>query len=781
MKNEPSTMNHEQTENATDRPRLSPVTLIVHYSSSFVRYLTLCLFHTFTLSLLLTSCTVSKYIPDGQYLLKNVDVTYAEQGKALSDYDLKSYNQQQPNSKWFGAKIPLKIYTLSGTDTTRWTCRLFRKLGEDPVIFDSLRAKNSGEQMYQVLANAGYIKSQVDIVRHIKDKKLTLEYVVHPGERYHVKTIQHDIADPGIDSLLRATDSDHTLLHEGMPLDINILNQERNRIATLLRDQGYYKFTKEDIRFRIDTIRSRLDADLTLLLKLHLENGRSAPEPHRPYTVGNIHYLPEADGRYHFRHSFYSANTLIIPGEQYNDTHLKQTYSNFQRLGGVSFTNIQLRERPAADTLDVYMTVNHSKPYGIGYDLEATNSAGDLGAALSGTISHKNIFRGSETLSLKLRGAYEAITGLEGYEGHNYFEIGAELKLSLPAFLLPFIDRRWAVRQGSTTEISLQYNLQDRPEFHRRVLTGAWRYRWKANRGRLAHRLDLLEVNYVYMPWMSQTFRKQYLDELGKTNAILKYNYENLLITKLGYTYTYNSLGSAQQTYGKTAHTFRISAETSGNLLQGITGLVQGKRNNEGQYTFCGIAYAQYARFDFDYTKSLRLDRSNSLAWRISFGVAYPYGNSTILPFEKRYFAGGANSVRGWSVRSLGPGSYNGADRSINFINQSGDVKLDLSLEFRAHLFWKLNGALFIDAGNIWTIRDYPDQPGGRFHFDQFLSQIAVSYGLGLRMNLDFFILRFDAGMKAIDPAHTGTDHYPIYHPSFRRDFAFHFAVGLPF
>jgi outer membrane protein assembly factor BamA len=734
--------------------------------------------------LLLTSCSVGRYIPEGEYLLRDVEVTLpADRDKALGQYDLKSYNQQQPNSKWFGAKIPLKIYTLSGTDTTRWTCRLFRKLGEDPVVFDSLRALNSAGQMYQVLANAGYIKSRVDIRRHIKEKKLSLEYAVTPGERYYVDTISRNIADPAIDSLLHAIGDadDGSLLHDNMPLDINILNQERGRIATLLRERGYYKFTKEDIRFSIDTLRGSNRASLTMQLKLHLENGRSAPERHRTYTIGNITYMPESDGRYHFRHSFYSANTLITPGELYNDTHLRQTYSNFQRLGGVSFTNIRLSERPASDTLDVFMTVNHSKPYSIGYDLEATNSAGDLGAAISGTVSHKNIFRGSETLSLKLRAAYEAITGLEGYEGHSYFEIGSELKLSLPAFLLPFVDRRWAVRHSSTTEIALQYNLQDRPEFHRRVLTGAWRYRWKARQGHIAHRFDLLEVNYVYMPWMSHTFREQYLDQLGKTNAILKYNYENLLITKLGYTYTYNSLGSAQQTYGKTAHTFRISAETSGNLLRALTGMVRGKRNSEGQYTFCGIAYAQYAKFDFDYTKSLRLDPGNSLAWHIGFGIAWPYGNSTILPFEKRYFGGGANSVRGWSVRSLGPGSYDGADRDINFINQSGDLKLDLSLEFRAHLFWKLGGALFIDAGNIWTLRDYPDQPGGQFHIDRFLSQIAVSYGLGLRLNLDFFILRFDAGMKAINPAYTGRDHYPIYHPSFSRDFAFHFAVGMPF
>ena len=739
------------------------------------------IFMLLTTTLLLVSCSVSKYIPEDELFLKDVKVTYAKDNTELKIYDLKQYNMQQPNKKWFGAKIPLKIYTLSGIDTTKWTCRLFRKLGEDPVIFDRQKAKSSQEQMYQVLANAGYIHSGIDTLMHVKDKKLTLKYVVKSGPRYTVRNIVREIDDAGIDTLLQAEDPDESLLRYGMPFDINVLNQERNRIVGMLRDRGYYKFTKEDIRYSIDTLQGMTFVDLTLHVKQHLENGRSSLEPHRQYNVGIINFLPENDGRYHFRRSFYASNTLLRPGKLYNDTHLKNTYSNFQRLSGVSFTNITFRERPQTDTLDVYMSVNHSKPYSIGYDVEATNSAGDLGAAISGNISHRNIFKGSETLSLKLRGAYEAITGLEGYEGHNYFEIGTEVKLSFPTFILPWVNKRWAVVHNSTTEVSMQYNLQERPEFHRRVLTGAWRYRWYGKDKRIQHRFDLLEVNYVYMPWMSKTFKEEYLETVGKTNAILKYNYENLLITKLGYTYTYNSLGATQQTYGKTAHTFKIGVETSGNALRGLTGIARGKQNDDGQYTFCGIAYAQYAKFDFDYTKSLRLDQNNSLAWRVSFGIAYPYGNSKVLPFEKRYFEGGANSVRGWSIRSLGPGGYNGEDKNINFINQSGDVKLDLSLEFRAFLFWKFSGALFIDAGNIWTLRKYEEQPDGQFRFEDFYKQIAMSYGLGLRMNLDFFILRFDAGMKAINPAHHGRDRYPIYHPRLSRDFAFHFAVGMPF
>ena len=194
------------------------------------------------------------------------------------------------------------------------------------------------------------------------------------------------------------------------------------------------------------------------------------------------------------------------------------------------------------------------------------------------------------------------------------------------------------------------------------------------------------------------------------------------------------------------------------------------------------LAFAQYAKADIDLTRNVRLDYNNELVFHFDLGVAYPYGNSTILPFEKRYFSGGANSVRGWSVRSLGPGKFVGTDGRIDFINQTGDMKLDMNVEYRAKLFWKFGGALFVDAGNIWTLRDYPDQPGGQFQFSEFWKQLAVSYGLGLRLNFDYFIVRFDMGMKAVNPAYeTRREHLPLLYPKLSRDFAFHFAVGLPF
>ena len=314
--------------------------------------------------------------------------------------------------------------------------------------------------------------------------------------------------------------------------------------------------------------------------------------------------------------------------------------------------------------------------------------------------------------------------------------------------------------------------MQNRPEFHRRVFSAAWRYRWEEAHHNLSYRFDLLDLNYVSMPWISETFKRDYLDDEGNRNAILRYNYEDLFIMKLGFGLSYNDGSDA----------VRANVESSGNLLNSLSHIAKFKTNSNGQNTLFGIAYAQYAKMDVDYTHLFKFDEHNTLAAHIGLGIAYPYGNSKILPFEKRYFSGGANSVRGWNVRGLGPGKFKGKDGRIDFINQTGDMKLDFNLEYRTHMFWKLDGAVFVDAGNIWTLKEYADQPGGKFTFNEFYKQIAVAYGVGLRLNFDYFILRMDMGMKAINPAYeSNAEHYALVHPNFSRDFAFHFAVGLPF
>ena len=562
------------------------------------------------------------------------------------------------------------------------------------------------------------------------------------------------------------------MLKPGMRFTVEALDNERKRISNLLIDDGYFRFNKDFIHFSADTITGSKDIGVTLHLMNYKANSNAPETPHSRYEIRKINYLSNDSDRIHLRHQVLLNATALKEGSPYSASALQRTYNNFARLQAVKYTNIRFVEAPDSGMLDCNIQISTNKPSTISFQPEGTNTAGDLGAAASLTYTNRNLFRGSEQLSIELRGAYEAITGLEGYQDQNYQEYSIESKLVFPRFVAPLLSKNFRRRQTANTEYSVAWDLQNRPEFHRRVFSMAWRYRWAEPRHHLNWRFDLLDLNYVYMPWISETFKRDYLDDVDNRNAILRYNYEDIFIMKMGFGLTYSDGIDA----------FRLNVESSGNLLSAFSKALNFKINSQGQRTFINIAYAQYAKADFDYTHLVRFDDRNVLALHAGIGVAYPYGNSKVLPFEKRYFLGGANSVRGWGVRELGPGGYKGNDGRIDFINQTGDMKLDLNAEYRTPLFWKFEGALFVDAGNIWTLRKYDEQPNGQFKLNKFYKQIAAAYGMGLRLNFDYFILRFDMGMKAINPAYeSGDEHWAIIHPKLSRDFAFHFAVGLPF
>ncbi len=721
----------------------------------------------------ITACSASKFIPEGSYLLD--DVKIKSDTKNIETSQLEPYIRQKGNSKWFSLfKVPLGTYALSGRDTTKWINRKLQALGEDPVLFDSLQAEQTCNDLSNVLHGMGYIKAQVDYaLKREKKKKVKVIYNLHPGKRYHISSINYDIQDKNIDSVLKNKKFHSTNLRTGMPFMVSVLDNEREQITDFLNNNGYVNFHKDFISYSADTISGSTDIDITLHLHKFLSGNGEEETEHKQYTIGKINYHANGDfDKIPLRKFVLEENTIIEAGKLYNADELQKTYNRFGRLPIVKYTNIKFTERPDSNILDCNIGISTNKINSISFQPEGTNTAGDLGAAASLTYENRNIFRGAETFSIKLRGAFEAITGLEGYQNQDYEEYSLEAKLLFPRFVVPFLSKKFKKQSTAMSELTVSYNMQNRPEFHRRVFTASWRYRWNDISGKKSYKFDLIDLNYIYMPWISTTFKEEYLDDVNNRNSILRYNYEDLFIMKLGFGMSFNNGDEA----------YKINVETSGNFLSGISHLLGSKRNEDNQYTLFNIAFAQYVKGDFDYTKIIMFDRNNSLALHAGLGIAYPYGNSKILPFEKRYFSGGANSVRGWSVRGLGPGKFKGTNGAIDFINQTGDIKLDLNIELRSFLFWKVYGAAFIDAGNIWTIRAYEEQPGGQFRFKDFYKQIAVAYGLGIRFNFDFFILRFDMGMKAINPAYnSNNEHYAIFHPDFSRDFAFHFAVGLPF
>ena len=704
----------------------------------------------FSILLLTTACSTGKYVQEGEYILDKVAVVSDQ-----SDYNAA------PLSQYVRQKEKPKLFSLFRNPFSR-----------KPVIYDTLQARLSCQDLMTAMQNEGYMNAGVSLYTETKGKKLKATYLLHPGQPFLIGKVNYDIQDEGIQQLLHLDQTDNQQIKPGMRFTVETLDNERKRIAGLLSDNGYFRFNKDFIHFTADTVMGRKDIALTLQLRKYKSNSNSPEVDHTRYLIRDVLFQSNDSDRIHLRKQVLLNATAIKAGRPYDASALQRTYNNFARLQAVKYTNIKFAEVPDTNLLDCHIQISTNKPSTISFQPEGTNTAGDLGAAASITYTNRNLFHGSEQLSIEFRGAYEAITGLEGYQDQNYTEFSVETKLVFPRFLAPFLSKSFRRRQTASSEWAVSWNFQNRPEFHRRVFSSAWRYRWSEPKHHLNYRFDLLDLNYVYMPWISSTFKRDYLDNAENRNAILRYNYEDIFIMKTGFTVSYTDGVDA----------VRANFESAGNLLNGVSKGFGFKTNSQGQHTLFNIAYAQYVKFDFDYTHLFQFDKRNALALHAGLGVAYPYGNSTVLPFEKRYFSGGANSVRGWSVRELGPGKFKGTDGRIDFINQTGDVKLDLNAEYRSSLFWKLQGALFIDAGNIWTLRNYAEQPGGQFKFTEFYKQIAASYGMGLRLNFDYFILRFDVGMKAINPAYESEkEHWSIFHPKLSRDFDFHFAVGLPF
>lgn len=753
-------------------------------------------------ALLLVGCSVSKFVPEGKYLLDEVHIS--SDNKEIKSSEMYSYVRQKPNSKWFSlVKLPMYIYCSSGKDSTKWINKILRKMGDAPRIYDARVAEETRMQILGAVQNKGYLGAQVSLEEKIKKNKLDTYYRISSGKPYIISSIDYNVEDYVIRDLLM-NDSIHSGLKVGERFDVNQLEEERNKITQFLLNRGYYRFNKDYITFQADTVNGTYRIDLTMNIGLNNMPNSSETSLHRQYSIRNVNYLMDVDyspnngvnldtmsygginilydKKLFLRPGVIDSHNRIVSGKLYSNRDVMSTYSSLSRLGILKYSNIRFVEHLENDSayLDAFVSLSKNKNKMLSFQVEGTNSAGDLGAAASVTYTHRNLFKGSETFTIKVRGAYEAVTGLEGYANNNYTEYGVESSLDFPEFMFPFLTSDFKKRVNAKSEVSIKYNWQIRPEFERTLASAAWSYRWNSGR-RANHRLDVLDINYIYMPYRSNTFI-EYLNCMDEVNPLLRYSYEDLFIVRLGYTYTYNSAGvTTQQTAKKSSYSIRFNIEESGNLIYGFSKLIHKKPSDGESFRMGNISFAQYVKTDFDFAKNIMIDDRNSLVFHIATGVAIPYGNSKSLPFEKLYFSGGANSVRGWSVRSLGPGRYHGNSGSLDYVNHTGDIKLDLNVEYRTHLFWKLNGAAFIDAGNVWTLKSRYSDDTGQFAFNRFYKEIAVSYGLGVRFDLDFLILRFDGGMKAINPMESGADRFPVIRPDFSRDFAFHFAVGYPF
>ena len=693
-------------------------------------------------------------------------------------------------------RFPLRFYSLTHT-----------KSGEAPVLYDQLLSEATCVDMKRSLMNSGYLNAQVTYTAQNKRRpKTTVHYELHPGKMFVVDSVRVTIQDEEIRRIFNEH-KDETLLVPGINLDASLLDDERNRIVSLVRRYGYYLFNRDFVSFVADTAKGSDKVGLRMIVAAESTDEDGTVHPHRQFTISSIDYVlsdengnlpdpstsssienyngfsltyPGNNSKPMLRPKILDIHSFLREGMTFNSDSISKTYSSLSRLGMLRYSDISPSVVPGSDNLlNVNVLLMSLPKHSFSFEVEGTNTAGDLGAAASLSFTNRNLFRGSEQLTIKLRGAYESISNLPGYTGDTYLEYGLEANLDFPEFLMPFMSQDLQRRSQATSRFSFKVNAQRRPEFQKTIFSAGWSYRW-GETWQQTHQLDVLDLNYLVVPWISDYFKSEYLDQVYSARSILRYNYEDLLITKFGYTFYYSN--ARINSVAPFQYSVRVGVETSGNMLNLLAEPLSFEKNEAGQNKVFGVAFAQYVKHDFSFTANWRLDRMNNFVLHTEWGIAVPYGNSTSLPFEKRYFAGGANSVRGWAVRELGPGKFRGDDKTIDYIKQSGDIKLGASLEYRSKLFWKVNGAAFIDAGNIWTIREYTEQPGGLFEFNSFYKQIAVSYGLGLRFDFGFLVLRLDGGMKAYNPSgRTMYRRLPLVHPDFSRDFAFHLAVGYPF
>lgn len=748
------------------------------------------------------ACDAAKRVPDGSYLLNKVKID--TDTKSVKASELEPFLRQEPNASIpLIGKYRLHLYNIAANDST-WLNRQLRKLGEKPVLYSERLTSISAEQIKLELNNRGYLNATVDTLLDFQNKKASVTYDVNGKDPYRILNYRDTIQDTTILRILKEEKKLYFINKDDV-FDLKVLEEGRVEMARYLRNKGYYDFSKDNFQFLADTTVGTHQVDLTVNLLNPTDSTL-----HQQYYIGNstilngidIAKLEDStrhneldtiqfrnltivqDKKEFLRPRAIYYNTFLRKNRIYADRLVDRTYSSLNGLGAVSQTNINLYPivRNDSNFLDTRISIAPGNLHWMQFGVDGTNSAGDLGVAANITYEHRNIFKGAERLRLRLNGAYEFIStgGLAdsiNLIDQNYYEYGAEAFLSIPQLLLPWLLKNLKEQPSASTEFSIGLNFQKRPEYLRQFFNLSSKLQWSRMDWQLTNTVEPLDINYVRMPWKSDFFIKQYLGD--NSNPILRKSYEDQLIARTAYSVLFTNSGLRK--IAKNPFRIRAGIDLAGLLPRLATSLGGSKRNSEGYQEILGINYAEYVKTDFDFAITFPFDDENSLAMRFGLGVAVPYGNSIVLPFEKRYFSGGANSVRGWSTRTLGPGGYQRSDTlRSDFVNQTGDIKLDLSAEFRHKLTELFEIATFIDAGNIWTIKDYEGQPGGVFKFDDFYKQIAVSYGLGLRVNLSFLLLRLDAGMKAYDPADYERK-FVLFKPNFTDKFALHFAIGYPF
>jgi len=759
------------------------------------------------LALLLASCNPTKYIREDESLLDKSDIKI--DSRDIKKSDLLPYVKQAPNKRIFGTRFHLGLYNLSNIEKENWPHGWLRRIGEEPVVFDPFSASKSSEQLENYLFSKGFFNATADADYFVRKKKANVIYDIQAREPYRIGNIHYRVLDTTLRKFIYM-DSINCIIERGAIYDVDLLQAERVRLERLIKDLGFYGFSREHINFRIDSTLGQKSVDIEYLVKLSeyiAPNKRIVEREHKRYRINKVFIYPDFaprealdDRDAYFRsqdttmyRDIYFISDLplpsvkydviiqslyIKPGELFQVTNMEQSQGHLSSLEAFGRVNIRYYETDPLLTnergeimLNCVIQITPVVKQAFRIELEGTNSAGNLGGAVNLVYQHKNLFRGAEQLNIKVKGSYEALE--ERISGsRSTQEYGFESALTLPRFLFPFLESESFIKKyNPKTTIQTAYNYQKMPVYTRTVANAMFGYKWKSGNFR-SHSINPLQLNIVNLPYIDPEFEMD-ID----TSSYLAYSYKDIMIVGGNYTYIFNNQNINK---ARSYWYIKFNGELAGNLMAAAFDLARGKKI-DGSYRIFNQNFAQYVRGDIDIRYNRRLNDVSSIVYRAFAGIGIPYGNSEGMPFEKQYFSGGANGIRAWQVRSLGPGSS--VPGSSFFFNSTADIKLELNAEYRFKLFWILEGAMFLDAGNIWTYNVDEDRPDANFEFDRFYKEFAVGTGLGFRFDLNFIILRTDLGMKLRDPQLTSDSKWIMSNRdlNWRDDFYLSFSIGYPF
>ncbi|AYN06500.1 BamA/TamA family outer membrane protein [Flavobacterium sp. 140616W15] len=704
-------------------------------------------------------CSNTKYLPKGDLLytgasVKVEDSILKKKEKTALQNELQSLLRPLPNKQFLGLRIKLWIYNIAGEPKKKKGTRywLRNKVGEAPVLYSKVDLDYNSAVLRNYAENKGFFKVSVSADSTAKNKRATAEYTVIPRKQYKIKSVSFPDDSSAVAKTIAKT-TRRSLLKVGKPYDLDVIKSERERIDSRLKEKGFYYFNSDYILAQVDSTKG--DHEVSIKLKIKDETPAKAKVP---YTINDIVVYPNfsilkdstavaykkedivkykdftiIDSTNTFRPRVFDRALYFKKGDFYNRSDHNLSLNRFVNLGTFNFVKNEFKESDSIkNALDAYYYLTLLPKKFIRVEvLGKTNSASYSGTEINANWNNRNLLRGAELFTLSVFGGADfQISGQN--KGNNIYKIGGEASLTWPRLITPFNF------QGSSefvprTKASLSYEYQNRINLYAlNSFRGSFGYSWKEN-VRKEHQLDIIEVNYVSPNHVTP----YYLEQVEKDQSLSKVLEKQLIF---GPTYSYTYTNTMQK---RKKNTFYFNGELD--LAGNITGLAtKANIKKDNTIKIFDVPFSQYVKLKTDFRHYFKLGKESQLASRLILGVGLPYGNSSSLPSIKQFVVGGTNSIRAFRARSIGPGSFKSQDTTSNFLpDQSGDLKLEFNTEYRAKLFSIVRGAIFLDAGNVWLLNNDINKAGAKIS-KNFMKEIAVGAGAGLRFDLSFLILRTD-------------------------------------